>query len=54
MKYTAAILALAAAVVSAQSLSDIPTCAQPCIDDARTKETSCSATDYKCICKSTT
>ncbi|KAI0438817.1 hypothetical protein F4803DRAFT_74844 [Xylaria telfairii] len=49
MKYTAAILALAAAV-SAQSLSDIPTCAQPCIDDARTKETSCSATDYKCIC----
>ncbi|KAI8951205.1 hypothetical protein F4801DRAFT_546001 [Xylaria longipes] len=49
MKYIVSALALAAAV-SAQSLSDIPTCAQPCIDDARTKETSCGADDYKCIC----
>ncbi|KAI0551160.1 hypothetical protein F4679DRAFT_182902 [Xylaria curta] len=49
MKYTVAALALAAAV-SAQSLSDIPACALPCIDDARTKETTCGADDYKCIC----
>ncbi|KAI0196814.1 hypothetical protein EV127DRAFT_88918 [Xylaria flabelliformis] len=49
MKYTVAALALAAAV-SAQSLSDIPACALPCIDDARTKDTTCGADDYKCIC----
>ncbi|KAI1746098.1 hypothetical protein F4680DRAFT_10486 [Xylaria scruposa] len=49
MKYTVAALALAAAV-SAQSITDIPACALPCIDDARTKNTNCSADDYKCIC----
>ncbi|KAI1749696.1 hypothetical protein F4782DRAFT_533134 [Xylaria castorea] len=49
MKYTVAALALAVAV-SAQSLSDIPACALPCIDDARTKDTTCGADDYKCIC----
>ncbi|KAI1190289.1 hypothetical protein F5B17DRAFT_107198 [Nemania serpens] len=50
MKYTIAALAFAAAAVSAQSLSDIPQCALPCIDDARTKNTSCAADDFKCIC----
>ncbi|GAP92784.1 putative cfem-domain-containing protein [Rosellinia necatrix] len=49
MKYAVAALALAAAV-SAQSISDIPACALPCIDDARTKQTDCAADDYKCIC----
>ncbi|TGJ83194.1 hypothetical protein E0Z10_g5572 [Xylaria hypoxylon] len=50
MKYTVAALAFAAAAVSAQSLSDIPECAVPCIDDARTKGTNCAVDDYKCIC----
>ncbi|KAI1822758.1 hypothetical protein F4861DRAFT_374787 [Xylaria intraflava] len=49
MKYTFAALVLAAAV-SAQSLSDIPACAVPCIDDARVKNTNCAASDYKCLC----
>lgn len=51
MKYTVAAIALAAGV-SAQSLSDIPSCAIPCIDASRTKVTSCSETDYVCICDS--
>ncbi|KAJ6781716.1 hypothetical protein PWT90_09397 [Aphanocladium album] len=48
MKYAvvAALLTLAAA----QSASDIPSCAKPCLDDAVTKGTSCSTTDYACIC----
>ncbi|KAF2973119.1 hypothetical protein GQX73_g257 [Xylaria multiplex] len=50
MKYAVAALAFVAATVSAQSLSDIPECATPCIDDARTSETSCAADDYQCIC----
>ncbi|KAI1437399.1 hypothetical protein GGR50DRAFT_692180 [Xylaria sp. CBS 124048] len=49
MKYTIAALAFAAAV-SAQSLSEIPACAVPCIDDARVKNTNCAADDYKCLC----
>ncbi|TRX93204.1 hypothetical protein FHL15_005783 [Xylaria flabelliformis] len=53
MKYTVAALAFAAAV-SAQSLSDVPACALPCIDDARTKDTTCGADDYKCICDNIT
>lgn len=50
MKYAFAAAALVA-VASAQSLSDIPSCAVPCIDDARTSATSCSKDDYACICK---
>ncbi|KAI0199470.1 hypothetical protein F4808DRAFT_461791 [Astrocystis sublimbata] len=49
MKYSVAVVALAAAV-TAQSLNDIPSCALPCIDDARTSQTNCAADDYKCIC----
>ncbi|ORY71392.1 uncharacterized protein BCR38DRAFT_328080, partial [Pseudomassariella vexata] len=51
MKYSFAAAALVA-VVSAQSLSDIPSCALPCIDSARTSVTSCAIDDYKCICDS--
>ncbi|KAI1336345.1 hypothetical protein F5Y15DRAFT_427049 [Xylariaceae sp. FL0016] len=50
MRYTIAAAALAA-LVSAQSLSDIPSCALPCIDDAIKSSTSCSETDYGCICE---
>ncbi|KAJ3568139.1 hypothetical protein NPX13_g6524 [Xylaria arbuscula] len=50
MKYAVATLAYFFAAASAQSLSDIPACALPCIDDARTKATDCAADDYQCIC----
>ncbi|KAI6081987.1 hypothetical protein F4821DRAFT_248122 [Hypoxylon rubiginosum] len=49
MKYTIA-AAVLFTVVSAQSLSDIPECAVPCINDARTSSTNCAADDYACIC----
>ncbi|OTA86126.1 hypothetical protein M434DRAFT_376648 [Hypoxylon sp. CO27-5] len=50
MKYTVITVALAA-ISSAQSLSDIPQCAIPCINDARTSSTNCAADDYACICR---
>ncbi|KAI0828760.1 hypothetical protein F5Y06DRAFT_283044 [Hypoxylon sp. FL0890] len=50
MKYAVA-SAVLAALVTAQSLSDIPQCALPCIDDARKSSTNCGADDYVCICK---
>ncbi|KAK1773132.1 hypothetical protein QBC45DRAFT_340588 [Copromyces sp. CBS 386.78] len=37
-------------LVAAQSLSEIPACAQPCITVAVTSATTCSLTDYKCWC----
>ncbi|KAI0447772.1 hypothetical protein F4803DRAFT_181460 [Xylaria telfairii] len=49
MKITLAIIAFAS-VASAQSWSDIPACAQPCILDAAATTTNCASTDYKCIC----
>lgn len=39
-----------AALVSAQSISDIPSCALPCIK-VGVEQTSCSETDMGCICK---
>lgn len=39
-----------AALVSAQSISDIPACALPCIKDGVAK-TDCKDTDLGCICK---
>ncbi|KAK8859325.1 extracellular membrane CFEM domain-containing protein [Apiospora arundinis] len=51
MKYAFATAALVAAVVSAQTLADIPACALPCLSDAVTKNTNCQVTDYKCICE---
>lgn len=50
MKYAFVALALAA-TARAQSRSDIPSCAIDCLDSAITSETSCSTTDYVCVCK---
>lgn len=50
MKYSFAAVALAAAVY-AQDISQIPSCALPCIEDAVTSGTSCSISDYPCICE---
>ncbi|KAI1377049.1 hypothetical protein F4677DRAFT_417283 [Hypoxylon crocopeplum] len=50
MKYIVSAVVLAA-LASTQSLSDIPQCALPCIDDARTSSTNCAADDYACICR---
>lgn len=50
MKFTAVAAISMAALVSAQSISDIPACALPCIQKG-VASTSCSATDLKCICK---
>ncbi|KAI1774462.1 hypothetical protein F4818DRAFT_419995 [Hypoxylon cercidicola] len=50
MKYITA-AAVLVTIASAQSISDIPQCAIPCIDDARTTSTNCAADDYPCICK---
>jgi len=51
MKFTAVAALAMAALVSAQSRSDIPACALPCLDDAVKSSTSCSTTDFTCICK---
>ncbi|RYC54182.1 hypothetical protein CHU98_g12025 [Xylaria longipes] len=51
MKITLAIIAFAT-VASAQSWSDIPACAQPCILSAAATTTDCADTDYACICAS--
>ncbi|KAH8163253.1 hypothetical protein CIB48_g5000 [Xylaria polymorpha] len=51
MKVTLAIIAFAS-IASAQSWSDIPACAQPCILDAAASNTDCASTDYACICAS--
>jgi hypothetical protein len=40
-----------AGLAQAQSRSDVPSCALPCLDDAVSKETSCAVDDYACICK---
>ncbi|KAI8944951.1 hypothetical protein F4801DRAFT_570079 [Xylaria longipes] len=50
MKITLAIIAFAT-VASAQSWSDIPACAQPCILSAAATTTDCADTDYACICE---
>lgn len=50
MKYAFVALALAAAA-RAQSRSDIPSCALDCLDEAITSKTSCTTTDYTCVCK---
>ncbi|KAH8204738.1 hypothetical protein TruAng_001072 [Truncatella angustata] len=53
MKYAFAAAAFAA-VVSAQDISTIPSCAVPCVDASRSKVTSCTETDYKCLCDNIT
>ncbi|KAI1175784.1 hypothetical protein F4777DRAFT_295729 [Nemania sp. FL0916] len=52
MQFTLTTIAAVIAVASAQSWSDIPACAQPCISDAAAAVTDCEATDYACICAS--
>jgi hypothetical protein len=49
MKYAFAAVVLAA-VARAQSLSDLPECAQPCIADSVESSTDCEVTDAACIC----
>lgn len=49
MKYAFTAAALFV-LVSAQDLSSIPACAAPCLQSAVSSSTSCSMTDYKCIC----
>lgn len=49
MKYAFAAVALAA-VARAQSFSDIPECAVPCLTDAIASETDCGADEFPCIC----
>ncbi|KAK2601625.1 hypothetical protein QQS21_004860 [Conoideocrella luteorostrata] len=51
MKFSAVAAVAFAALVSAQSKDDIPSCAIPCLDDAVKSKTSCSTTDFACICK---
>lgn len=50
MKYAFAAVALAA-LARAQSLADIPTCAQPCLESAIKDNTSCEVSDLACVCK---
>ena len=49
MKYAVA-AALLAAIVKAQTIDDVPSCAVPCLDDAIKSETDCDTTDYACVC----
>lgn len=50
MKYFTVAMATVVALVYAQDLSSIPPCALACISDAISSKTSCSQTDYKCMC----
>ena len=49
MKFSAVTLVAVAAVASAQSIADIPPCAQTCLLPAL-QATGCSLTDFKCSC----
>ncbi|PMB73911.1 hypothetical protein BM221_001338 [Beauveria bassiana] len=48
MKY--AVVSALFALAAAQTREDIPSCATTCLDDAVKSGTSCSTTDYACIC----
>lgn len=50
MKYAFVAVALAA-VASAQTLADIPSCALPCLDQSIADNTNCDKTDLACVCK---
>lgn len=50
MKYSALLIAATAGLASAQCVSDIPSCAQSCIEDAAASATSCGAQDFECQC----
>ncbi|KAG6026488.1 hypothetical protein E4U19_002577 [Claviceps sp. Clav32 group G5] len=40
-----------ASLALAQSLSDLPSCAIPCLNDAIKQTSTCATTDLACICK---
>ncbi|UNI17478.1 hypothetical protein JDV02_003819 [Purpureocillium takamizusanense] len=48
----AVLAAILAPMVAAQSRSDIPKCALPCIDASIKKNTKCATDDFACICRS--
>jgi hypothetical protein len=50
MKFTLALATFVVAVYG-QTINDIPPCAVPCIQDAITSATTCSATDFACACQ---
>ncbi|KAI9756896.1 MAG: hypothetical protein M4579_003650 [Chaenotheca gracillima] len=50
MKYSVPALALFAALVSSQSLPDVPTCSLACFTTALTSDGCSSLTDFKCHC----
>ncbi|KAJ6444565.1 CFEM domain-containing protein [Purpureocillium lavendulum] len=52
MKSFAVVTLALASLVAAQSRSDIPSCALPCLDDAVKASTSCATDDFSCICAS--
>jgi hypothetical protein len=49
MKFAIAAIALAAGAY-AQTVSQIPACALPGMEEARAKVTTCAMGDYKCLC----
>ncbi|KAK4078859.1 hypothetical protein Purlil1_11797 [Purpureocillium lilacinum] len=52
MKFTLVVVVAFVTLVGAQSWSDIPGCALPCIHDAVKKNTKCPTDDFSCICRS--
>lgn len=50
MKFTLALATFVAAVYG-QTVDDIPPCAVPCIQNAITSATTCSADDFACACE---
>lgn len=50
MKFTL-VLATFVAAVYGQTVGDIPACAVPCIQNAIASATTCSATDFACVCE---
>ncbi|KAG5984067.1 hypothetical protein E4U55_006202 [Claviceps digitariae] len=51
MKVSAVASVAMAGLVSAQSISDIPACAMPCLSTAVTSKTTCALTDIACLCE---
>ncbi|PHH73028.1 hypothetical protein CDD82_5689 [Ophiocordyceps australis] len=52
MKYATAAIVSLAALVSAQGISDIPSCALPCLLESVKANTKCEVSDIPCVCKS--
>ncbi|KAG6000834.1 hypothetical protein E4U43_001495 [Claviceps pusilla] len=51
MKVSAVASVAVAGLVSAQSISDIPECAMPCLSTAVTAKTTCAVADFACLCE---